>query len=68
MQDEARTGVRRSFLSGAFFCALAITVVASVSIAAEGQVVATVGNHKITEKELDAKDKAAARHYREPAL
>jgi len=30
---------------------------ASVSIAAQAQVVATVGNHKITEKELDAKIK-----------
>ena len=58
MQHEARTGVRRSVLSGAFFCALAITVMASVSIAADsGQVVATVGSHKITEKDLDAKIK-----------
>ena len=57
MHNEARTGVRRSLLSGAFFCALAITAMASVSIAAEGQVVATVGNHKFTEKDLDAKIK-----------
>jgi protein-disulfide isomerase len=58
MHHVARTGVRRSFLSGAFFCAFALTLMASVSIAADsGQVVATVGNHKITEKELDAKIK-----------
>jgi protein-disulfide isomerase len=61
MQHEARTGVRRSLSSGAFFYALVILAMAlamaSVSIAAQAQVVATVGNHKITEKELDAKIK-----------
>jgi protein-disulfide isomerase len=61
MHHESRTWVRRSLLSGAFFCALAaVGVIASgaVSIAAESdQVVATVGNHKITERELDAKIK-----------
>jgi protein-disulfide isomerase len=58
MQHESRTGVRRSFLSGAFFYVLAMALMASVSFASESnQVVATVGSHKITEKELDAKIK-----------
>jgi protein-disulfide isomerase len=61
MQHEARTWVRRSLFSGAFFYALAgAGVIApwSVSIAAPtDQVVATVGDHKITEKDLDAKIK-----------
>lgn len=61
MHHELRTWVRRSLLSGAFFCSLAAagTIASwSVSIAAESdQVVATVGSHKITEKELDAKIK-----------
>ena len=61
MHYESRTWVRRGLLSGAFFCSLAAAgVIASgaVSIAAESdQVVATVGSHKITEKELDAKIK-----------
>src|ERR1700731_4688864 len=61
MQYELRTLVRRSLLSGAFFYALGIApmgAAVSPSIAAESDpVVATVGSHKITEKELDAKIK-----------
>ncbi len=61
MRHESRTWVRRSLLSGAFFCSLAAAgMLASWSVptAAESdQVVATVGDHKITEKELDAKIK-----------
>src|ERR1700676_3585715 len=61
MRHESRISERRSLLSGAFFCALtAAALIApwSASRAAESdQVVATVGNHQITEKDLDAKIK-----------
>jgi protein-disulfide isomerase len=61
MRHESRTSERRSLVSGAFFCAFAASLVMalwSVSIAAgPDQVVATVGNHSITEKDLDAKIK-----------
>jgi protein-disulfide isomerase len=61
MRHESGTWVRRGLLSGAFFCALAaagVMVSAAPGRAAESdQVVATVGDHKITEKELDAKIK-----------
>jgi len=61
MQHESRTSERRSLVSGAFFCAFAASLVMalwSVSIAAgPDQVVATVGSHSITEKDLDAKIK-----------
>jgi protein-disulfide isomerase len=61
MRHESLTSERRSHFSGVFFCALAAAAVIaswSASIAAESdQVVATVGNHKITEKELEAKIK-----------
>ncbi len=54
--------MRRNLFSGAFFCSLAVAaILASVSIsmaAGADQVVATVGSHKITEKELDAKIKS----------
>lgn len=61
MRHQSRISVRRSLFSGAFFCALAAAgLIASSSgpvAAGDQQVVATVGNHKITENELDAKIK-----------
>ena len=61
MHNESRSWLRRGILSGAFLCsltALGVTSLQSVSIAAgSDQVVATVGTHKITEKELDSKIK-----------
>jgi protein-disulfide isomerase len=61
MQHESRTSERRSLVSGAFFCAFVAAMVMalwSVSRAVESDpVVATVGTHKITEKDLDAKIK-----------
>jgi protein-disulfide isomerase len=62
MDYESRFSVRRSLFSGAFFCAfVAATVMASgsASVAADSNpVVATVGDHRITEKELNAKIKS----------
>ncbi len=61
MRHNVGTSARRSLVSGAFFCALGIAAIISMwsasAAAGPDQVVATVGNHKITEKELDAKIK-----------
>src|ERR1700722_8224437 len=61
MHHESRISARRSLLSGAFFCALAAAgVMASATVsnaAGTNPVVATVGSHKITEKDLDSKIK-----------
>jgi protein-disulfide isomerase len=62
MRHESRTWVRRGLLSGAFFYSLSVagmmTATVSPARAADpNQVVATVGDHKITEKELDTKIK-----------
>src|SRR5689334_18083115 len=61
MLHESRTWVRRGILSGAFFCSLATAgmMASSIGVAADAdQVVATVGDHKITEKDVDAKIKS----------
>jgi protein-disulfide isomerase len=61
MLHESRISARRSLFSGAFFCALAtagLIAASSIALAAgDPQVVATVGTHQITEKELEAKIK-----------
>jgi protein-disulfide isomerase len=61
MLHESRISARRSLLSGAFFCAFAaaglISSPSEARAAGDQQVVATVGSHQITEKDLDAKIK-----------
>ncbi|HVN27239.1 MAG TPA: thioredoxin domain-containing protein [Candidatus Binataceae bacterium] len=63
MRDESRTWVRRALMSGAFFCVLATTIGMIVASASRSnatdpdQVVATIGDRKVTEKELDVKIK-----------